>query len=113
MCEETCWTVLRDILGTFQSRRDDNKTKIRAFDGGDWGQKGKSSKNAVFCVFFFSQETSRQYNFDGANFIIRLFRVGETTTKQKFTLLMGGGDWGQKGKSGKSNGGFSEGGFFK
>ena len=32
-----------------QRRRDDNKNKICAFEGGGpWGQRGKSSKNALF-----------------------------------------------------------------
>ena len=34
----------------YQRRRDDNKNKIFAFEGGGgpWGKRGESSKNAVF-----------------------------------------------------------------
>ena len=31
-----------------QRRRDDNKNRILHFRGGPWGQRGESSKNAVF-----------------------------------------------------------------
>ena len=54
-----------------QRRRDDNKNKICAFEGGGahWGQRGKSSKNAVFFLW----GTPRQYNLESANFIVETF----------------------------------------
>ena len=45
MSREFC----RDVPDPSQRRRDDNKNKICAFEeGGPWGRRGKSSKNALF-----------------------------------------------------------------
>ena len=50
-----------------QRRRDDNKNKICAFEGGGpWGQRGKSFQKRCF----FSWETPRQLNFESAHFIV-------------------------------------------
>ena len=42
--------IVRFWCAKFQRRRDDNKNKVFAFQGGGgpWGQRGKLSKNAVF-----------------------------------------------------------------